>query len=248
LRLKTAFLAFVAMALALIALSLRAQAPAAIPAAEETHHHAVLENSYVRVLRVSIPTGDATLLHAHNVPYVYVSLGPADFANAVAGKPEVRVKLTDGQVGYSRGNFAHLVRSDAGIPFNNVTIELLHPQGEPHNLCEKIVPGDVGACDFLREDANAPIATRALFETEEARVYAVTVRGGDNLLDKRHGQPGLLVAVSGAPIKVAGIPEVAAQTLHAGEMLWLPAGAEPKFTVEDGSEARLVLISFFPRF
>src|SRR5277367_861433 len=173
---KTLSVAFLLIALSLIAFPTRAQAPAAIPAAEEPHHHQVLENSYVRVLRVSIATDDATLLHAHNVPYVYVSLGPADFANVVAGKPEVRVKLTDGQVGYSRGNFAHMVRSDAGMPFNNVTIELLHPQGEPHNLCEKIVPGDVGACDFLREDANAPIATRALFETEEARVYAVTVR------------------------------------------------------------------------
>jgi len=102
-------------AVLLLAFSLRAQAPSAVPAAGEPHHHLVLENSYVRVLRVSIPAGDTTLLHSHNVPYAYVSLGPADFANAVAGKPEGHVKLVDGQVGYSRGNFAHLVRADAGI-------------------------------------------------------------------------------------------------------------------------------------
>jgi quercetin dioxygenase-like cupin family protein len=34
------------------------------------------------------------------------------------------------------------------------------------------------------------------------------------------------------------------QTLHAGEMIWLPPSAQPKFTVEDEPEARLILISF----
>lgn len=203
-----------------------------------------LNNSYVRALRVSIPAGDATLLHAHNVPYVYVSLGPGDFANAVAGKPEARVKTTDGQVAYSRGGFAHLVRADAGIPFNNVTVELLHPQGEPRNLCDKIIPGDAGTCDLTGDAANAAIATRPLFETDEIRVYTVTVRKGSDIADKPHPQPGLLVASSGAAIKVTHVAGVAAQTLHAGEMLWLPLGAEPKFTVEDGSEARLMLIAF----
>jgi len=203
----------------------------------------VLENSYMRALRVSIPAGDATLLHEHGVPYVYVSLGPADFANAVAGKPEVRVKLTDGQVGYSRGGFAHLVRADAGIPFNNVTVELLRPQGEPKNRCEKIVPGDAGTCDLSGYVADAPIGVRPLLETDEIRVSEVVVRKGD-ATDKPHAQPGLLVAVSAAPIKVSHVAGAATQTLHAGEIIWLPAGAEPKFTVEQGLEVRLLLISF----
>jgi len=240
---KTLSVAFLLIALSLIAFPTRAQAPAAIPAAEEPHHHQVLENPYVRVLRVSIATDDATLLHAHNVPYVYVSLGPADFANAVAGKPEVRVKLTDGQVGYSRGNFAHMVRSDAGMPFNNVTIELLRPQGEPHNLCEKIVPGDAGTCDLSGYAADAPIGVRPLLDTDEIRVSEVVVRKGD-ATDKPHAQPGLLVAVSAAPVKVTHVPGATTQTLHVGETIWLPAGAEPKFSVEEGLEARLLLISF----
>ena len=240
---RTVLFAFVSIALSWIAFPLRAQAPTAIPTAEEPHHHLVLENSYVRVLRVSIPGGDATLLHEHGVPYVYVSLGPADFANAVAGKPEVRVKLTDGQVGYSRGNFAHLVRADAGIPFNNVTVELLRPQGEPKNLCEKIVPGDAGTCDLSGYVADAPIGVRPLLETDEIRVSEVVVRKGD-ATDKPHAQPGLLVAVSAAPIKVSHVAGAATQTLHAGEIIWLPAGAEPKFTVEQGLEVRLLLISF----
>jgi quercetin dioxygenase-like cupin family protein len=240
---KSVFVTFVLIAASLIAFPLGAQAPSAVPTAEEPHHRPVLENSYVRALRVSIATGDATLLHAHNVPYVYVSLGPADFANAVVGKPEARVKLVDGQVGYSRGGFSHVVRSDAGIPFNNVTVELLHPQGEPRNLCDKILPGDAGTCDLSGDAANAAVSTRPLYETDEIRVSSVVVRKGD-VTDKPHAQPGLLVAFAGAPIKVSNVADAATHTLHSGEMIWLPAGATPKFTVEDGAETRLMLISF----
>jgi hypothetical protein len=228
----------------LLSFSLRAQAPAAVPAASEAHHHLVIENPYMRALRVSIPSSDATLLHEHKAPYVFVSLGPADFSNELAGKPAARVKMVDGQVGYSRGGFAHLVRTDAGEPFNNITVELLHAQGEPRNLCDKIVPSDLGACDLGADQPNAPIGTRPLLETDEIRVEAITVRRNGDIMDKPHPRPGLLMAVSGAPIKVARIPGVMTQTLHAGEMMWLPLAAEPKFTVEDGPEARLVLISF----
>ena len=49
---------------------------------------------------------------------------------------------------------------------------------------------------------------------------------------------------SGAPIKVARIPAVKTQTLHTGEMMWLPLAAQPRLTVEDGPETHLVLISF----
>ena len=228
----------------LIAIPLSAQAPAPVDMANEPHHRVMIENSYVRALRFSLPAGESTLLHAHNVPYVTVSLGPADFANDVVGKPEVRGKTVDGQVGYSRGGFAHLAKADAGVPFNNVTIELLHPQGEPRNLCDKILPSDLGACDLSGDVAGQAIATRPLLETGEVRVSSVVVRRDGDIMDKPHALPGLLIAVSGAAIQVARVPGVPTRTLHAGEVLWLPLGAEPKFTVTEGPEARLLLISF----
>ena len=81
----------IAAAVLLVAFGTRAQAPAAnpVPTKDEPHHHLILENSYVRVLHVEVPGHDATLLHAHDLPYVSVTIGPADFINAVAGKPEV---------------------------------------------------------------------------------------------------------------------------------------------------------------
>ncbi|MGA2421319.1 MAG: hypothetical protein ABSG69_14670 [Candidatus Acidiferrum sp.] len=223
---------------------LLAQAPSAVDMTSESHHHLALENSYVRVFRFVLPAGETTLLHAHDKPYLAISLGAADFANDVAGKPEVRGKTVDGQVNYSRGGFAHLVKADAGVPFNNLTIELLHPQGEPRNLCDKIVPGDAGVCDVSADAPAASLSTRPMFETDEIRVSSVVVRKSGDIMDRPHASPGLLVAVSGAQIQVAGIPGESTRTLHAGEMLWLPPAAEPKSTVADGAETHLVLISF----
>jgi hypothetical protein len=222
----------------------RAQTPDALDMTKEPHHHLRVENAYVRAFRFSLSTGDSTLLHLHSQPYVAVTLGAIEFTNAVSGKSEAHGRLSDGQVTYSRGGFAHTVRADSGAPFNNVTIELLRPQGEPHNLCEKIVPGDLGECDLSAAAPDALIATRPLFETDEIRVDSITVRRAGDQMDKPHPLPGLLVVVSGAPIKVARIPGIPTQVLHPGEMVWLPLQGEPKFTVEEGPESRLILISF----
>jgi len=93
--------------------------------------------------------------------------------------------MSDGQVGYSRGGFAHIARTDAGLVFNNVTIELLKPQGEPRNLCEKIVDGPLNGCQNsgsttlppdspLRAFAKA-LAIKQLFETEEIFVTSHSI-------------------------------------------------------------------------
>jgi hypothetical protein len=73
-----------------------------------------------------------------------VSLGNNDFTNAVVGKPGIHVAQKDRQIGYSDGGFAHSVRPESGVPFNNITVELLHLQGTARNRCEKIVAGPLG--------------------------------------------------------------------------------------------------------
>src|SRR5882672_7656822 len=69
--------------LLLFAFSLSAQVPVAVPAAKEPHHHHVLEHSYVRATRASVPAHDATRRHQHDMPYSCVALSPGDVINAV---------------------------------------------------------------------------------------------------------------------------------------------------------------------
>lgn len=212
--------------------SLNAQAPTAVPIAKEPHHHLVLENDYVRVFRVSVPAHDATLLHQHDVPYLYVSLGPADVINAVQGKPEAHLVMADGQLGYSPGHFAHIARNDSDLPFNNVTIELLKPQGEPRNICEKIVEGPVKECssDFSKLPANSPLIAlaqamrqRGLLETDEMRVTSFSFALKQNYSDSGLQSPQMLVVEDNSELQVQWLEEPA-KSLHAGETLWLEAG------------------------
>jgi len=239
--------------LLLLGFSLSAQAPVAVPVANEPHHRLVFENSYVRVFRVSVPGHDATLLHQHDLPYLYVSLGPADVVNAVAGKPEARLVLTDGQLGYSRGGFAHVARTDAGSSFNNVTIELLHPQGEPKNLCDKVVDGPVVTCtgEVKGLPPNSPlrvlpklgIGPRRSFETDEIAVgsYSLSLVGTYNEDSK---SPRLIVAEDGPQlhVEIAGEP---AKSLSNGETVWVGTGKEWKIILpRQDRPTRFLMIQF----
>jgi hypothetical protein len=241
---------FLVLAL-LFSASLPAQAPTAVPLTEEPHHHLVLENEYVRVFRVSLPAHAATLLHQHDVPYLYVSLGPAEVINAVQGRPEASIVMADGQLGYSPGHFAHIARTDAGSAFDNVTIELLHPQGEPRNLCEKIVEGPLNAknCSSLQpiravKNLSDFYWQNRLFETDDiSAVFAsLTTKFMDTAAGARRAR--LLVACEKAELRVQ-LPGGSPSLLHGGEVLWLSPGRTASISnlVEHGS-SRYLLLSF----
>lgn len=240
-------------ALLFLTFTLSAQAPVAVPIPKEPHHHLVLENEYVRVFRVSLPAHDATLLHQHDVPYLYVSLGPADVINAVQGKPEARLVMADGQVGYSRGGFAHIARNESDIPFNNVTIELLHPQGDPRNLCERIVEGPVKECssDFSKLPPNSPLIAlaqamrqRGLLETDEIVVTSFSIALKQNYSESGSQPARLLVLEESSELRV-DVPGESSKSPRGGEVLWLEAGK--KWTIVTPGEhkvTRFLLVRF----
>src|SRR5882762_5042985 len=96
-----------------------------VPINEEPHHRLVLQNEFTHVYSVMVPGLDVTLLHQHDLPYLYVTLGPADIINGIVGKPELHQVLQDGELHYTPGHFAHIVRTDSGLAFRNITIELV---------------------------------------------------------------------------------------------------------------------------
>jgi hypothetical protein len=219
--------------------SLPAQAPVAVPLSQEPHHHLVLENDYVRVFRVSLPAHAATLLHQHDVPYLYVSLGPADVVNAVQGRPEARIVMADGQLGYSPGHFAHIARTDAGSTFDNVTIELLKPQLFPHNVCAPVLSSGFAACDpaakarFVMEtqvattemDVNLAWLVPKAKHEEITKLPVLVIGTGDCQIK---------LSVKGKPVKI----------LQEGEVAWFDAGSRVRFSNEGSKNGRYFELSF----
>jgi len=50
---------------------------------DEPRYRLIFENAYVRVFRANLLGHTATLTHRHDLPYVYVTIGPADFIDSV---------------------------------------------------------------------------------------------------------------------------------------------------------------------
>jgi hypothetical protein len=188
-----------------------------VPISQEHHHHLVLENSFVKAYEVEVAPHESTLMHQHLHDYVYIVLGDAEFTNAVAGKAEVRVKQPDLAVNFSPGPFAHVAVNNADTPFRNITIELLHPQGEVKKSYPSIRAAlDTGAAD----DKTGRQAT--VLETDDVRVVAVAVAPKSSWSPPRDDRNRLVVRIdkihdtSGLKEKNSPFP--------GGMLAWVPAG------------------------
>ena len=242
--------AFIAVPILLLAFSLPAQTPAPVPLKSEPHHHLVLENGYVRAWFFDIAGHESTLLHAHDLPYLGIALMPGDYTNAVAGKPDAHAQLDDGQLNYSKGGFAHVVRTDAGTPFKNFTVELLHPQGTPRNRCVKVIDAPL---DCPVEAAGNPVVETPAFETDEVLIQAGALPQGRFYNAGISQMPRLFLVLSDSELSVEA-RGAKAQKLHGGELYWLPAGAtatvtdvrkEKKKGKDAGSREELKLSRFY---
>jgi hypothetical protein len=218
-----------------------------VPLNGEPHHQIVLRNDFVQVYSVSVQPLDATLVHRHDLPYLAVSLGATEVANAVVGKPEVRLSLQDGQVIYSPGGFAHAVRTDAGMVFRNVTLELAKPQGAARNVCKQIVAGPL-ACPQETARSKKPAAEPAdddipYLETDEVRVDVIKVSSGRDYTEASPKQNAVLVALTNADLDV-NLGGEHSSFLHEGDVLWLPAGTFRRISDFLGAHSSFLLVSF----
>jgi quercetin dioxygenase-like cupin family protein len=235
--------------------SLPAQAPEPVPLAHgntpgEPHHHLRIENEYVRVYYVEVPPHENTQLHQHDHDYLFVTLGDSDVINAVRDKPEVHLVLKDGETHFTRGGFAHVARNLADTPFRNVTIELLKPQGVPHNRCAKIIDGPLGNCPNAGETRNA-IALRTMnvpvpmLETDELLVEAHLVKPDGTAWTKAGPEPArLLVSLNNVKLKV-GSSDQMWKDMHPGDDIWIYPGAQLSVTnLSEDTDARFLILTF----
>jgi hypothetical protein len=223
-------------------------ADAAVPVSDEPHHALALRNDFVHVYNVNVPPRDATLLHQHDLPYIYLTLGATDVVNAVQGKPEVELTLPDGETRYTPGGFAHVARTDAGIEFHNITIELAKPQSAPRNLPAGSAERALGTCPAGAIDVkrNPQIPSQQVvpcFETDEVRLELMRVEGGKDYEEAAPQTAALLVAMSNANLDVSLGGQHAA-FLHAGDVLWLPAGTPRKIEDFIWIRSSFLLLSF----
>jgi hypothetical protein len=224
-----------------------------VPISDEPHHRLLLQNDFARVYNVTVAPLDSTLLHQHDLPYLYVVLGFADIINAIVGKPELHQVLEDGETHYSPGHFAHIVRTDSGMPFHNITVELVRPQGTAKNLCKDVLPGAPLNCPEPATSVATSKGKKATpqvasddspyFETDEVRVELHKVSSGDDYVDGAPRVAALLVGLTNSNLDVNLAGEHIG-FLHGGDVLWLPAGQHRRIVDFLGTHSGFLLISF----
>lgn len=196
--------------LAMTTLTVAQTAPVAVPISKEGHHHLVLENEYVRVYSVEVPPHSETLVHQHDLDYVFVTLGDSDVENIRVGEKPVSLQLKDGEVRFTKGGFAHKAVNNSDQPFRNVTIELKKER-------DSILPHGEGGgcwglfCDFAvftsrhtrcRQYSSAGSGTGVGIPTDGVRllIAASGIREGKNSDAMREGDAKWIVG----PLSIHG--------------------------------------------
>ena len=78
---------------------------AQVPVRDEPHHKVVLENDYVRLIDVHIPSHDTTLTHIHASASVIVFLSTTTIGAQIVGDKPVISDVSPGQTSYAA--YAH---------------------------------------------------------------------------------------------------------------------------------------------
>ena len=208
-----------------------------VPISQEHHHHLVLENSYVKAYEVEVAPHESTLMHQHLHDYVYVVFGDAEFTNAAAGKPEVKVKAPDLTVNFSPGPFAHVAVNNSHNPFRNITIELLHPQGEVKKFYPTLVAALSGTPNGERK-----LEPTTVLETQEVRVQAVGIAPKSTWAAPVDGHTRLMV-ITGKIFDTSGKKE-ANSPFAAGMLVWVPAGKQWSTSNDAMGIEKLMVLEF----
>jgi quercetin dioxygenase-like cupin family protein len=221
----------------LLALTVSAQT-AEVEITAEPSHHLVLKNQYVRVFQVEVAPQAATLMHRHRHDYVFVTLGAAEISNEVAGKPPVTLKLHDGEVRATDGNFAHIARNLGATPFRNVTIELL--QDEKARTTPPPAWDDDRSLQVLHGGTQ-----QILFVKDGVRVSEIELQVAGSLPRHHHAHPHLVVAVTDCILRNDVVGKGASNVeMKSGDIKWIEAGITHSLTNVGTSNAKFVTLEF----
>jgi quercetin dioxygenase-like cupin family protein len=221
-----------------VLLAAQAAAPGEVEITAEPGHHLALENEYVRAFKVEVPPHAATLMHRHRHDYVFVTLGPSQVSNEVAGKTPVTLNLQDGETRFAPGNFAHIARNLSDQPFRNVTVELMQDEQARKNPPPKW--DEERGLNVLNGGTR-----HILFVQDGVRASEIELQPGGSIPRHHHAGPHLVVAVTDLNVRsdVEG-KGASTKTLTAGDIAWVPGGFTHTLTNVGKLEAKFVTLEF----
>jgi len=195
-----------------------------VPVDEEPHHHLVLKNDSVMVLRVKLLPGESTLFHTHLHDRVAVDLTDTTINLQKPGEPESAPEATKpGGVAAleSNGPYTHLVHNAGNAVFEVLDVELLHRPTKP----------------------SGPAAGKVEAENPSARVYKWTMAPGAATAMHTHERPYLIISATPLMLKMTD-PEGKSSTheVKAGDIHWVDAKVTHSLANEGTTVGQIVEI------
>ena len=211
-----------ALALVMSGFLVAQQSP--IPVEEEPHHHLVLKNESVMVLRVKLLPGESTVFHTHLHDRVAVDLSDTSITLQKPGEPESAPEVTKpGNVAAleSNGPCTHRVHNAGNAAFEVLDVELLHRPAK----------------------AAGQAAGRVEAENPSARVYKWTLAPGATSAMHAHERPYLIISATPLMLKMTD-PEGKSFThdVKAGDVHWVDAKVTHSLTNEGTTVGTIVEI------
>ena len=195
-----------------------------VPVEEEPHHHVLLKNESVLVMRVTLSPGESTLFHTHSHDRAAIDLTDARIARQKLGDPEGAPEPTkpgDVAVSESNGPYTHRVHKVGRGVFEVLDVELLHRPKQP----------------------GGPAAARVEAENPSARVYKWTLAPGVATPMHAHQHPYLIISATPLVLKMTD-PDGKSFTheVKAGDFHWVDAKVTHTLSNEGSTLGQIVEI------
>lgn len=199
------------------------QAP--VPVDQEPHHHVVLKNDYVVVMRVNVPPGESTLYHTHSHDRASVNLSDSTIARQEPGKPEgPREETKPGNVSAAAlgsAPYTHQVKNVGTRMFDVLDVEFLQRPKQP----------------------SAPAAAEVAAENPSARVYRWILAPGAVSTMHTHQRPYLIVSATPMMLKMtAPDGQSSSHEVKAGDFHWIDASVAHSLANAGSTEGQILEI------
>jgi quercetin dioxygenase-like cupin family protein len=190
--------------------------PAKAPLArDEPRHHVLLQNEFVRIIRVVIPPGQSTLYHEHNFDYGVLFVNGTkvhvDTVAAPQGTPGNTVTKQFIFITYAGKHFVHRVHNADDAAIN-------------HQLAFEIIPPN--PIGFALSDRSAVPQYKLEMDNERIRVWRLQLAPGEVTAQITQKAPGIRFVLSGERfLETHSEGQVREFKIRPGDYAWLPGAA-----------------------
>ena len=177
---------------------------------DESRHHLVIANEFVRAFAVEIAPRDRTLCHRHPNDYLLYVAGDAEIVSAARDEDPKKLSYRDGDCELSMAGLVHVVENLRDTPFRNVVVELMPAVGALQRGANPVtVSGEASIALLLNDD--------------RAAIFSIEIEPGAEI---RIGGPAVVATSYGNRLNPGALHKIELKANVICDLGWIPGGVD----------------------